>query len=98
MDGWSRPNQMLSQMDALQTMASIGFRRVPGELHSVAKQASFKMLFLATQVDFIAILGGLGRPKWRQKSNSGRVFCDAFFECVLASILGGFLEAPNLKK
>ena len=47
--------------------------------------------------DFGCILGGFGRPKRRPKSIFGRFFFDAFFECVLASILGRFLEAPNLK-
>ena len=47
--------------------------------------------------DFGEISGGFGRPKRRPKSIFGRFFFDVFFECVLASILGGFLEARNLK-
>ena len=40
---------------------------------------------------------GFGRPKWRPKSIFGRSFFDAFFECVLVSILDRFWEARNLK-
>ena len=43
------------------------------------------------------ILGGFGRPKRRPKSTSGTFFFTAFFECVLVSLLGRFLEARNLK-
>jgi len=42
-------------------------------------------------------LGGLGEAKSRQKSIFERVFGDAFFEHVLASILGRFFEAQNMK-
>ena len=53
--------------------------------------------FFASRLDFGAILGGFGRPKWKPKSIFGRFFFDVFFECVLASILGGFLKAQDLK-
>ena len=43
--------------------------------------------------DFGAIFGGFGRPK----SIFGKIFFDAFFECVFASIFCGFWEAWNLK-
>ena len=38
-----------------------------------------------------------GRPKRRPKSIFGIFFFDVFFECVSASILGGFLKAQDLK-
>ena len=56
MDGWSRPNHMPSRLDALQTTTSVDLRQLPGELHSVAKQASF---YVAFQSDF----GRFGKPK-----------------------------------
>ena len=37
-------------------------------------------------------MGRFWRPKWRSKSILERFFFDVFFECVLASILGGFLK------
>ena len=40
--------------------------------------------------DFGAILGGFGKPNRRPKSIFGMFFFDVFFECVSASILGGF--------
>ena len=36
-----RPNHMHSHLDALQAMGPVSLRRVPSEVHSVAKQASF---------------------------------------------------------
>ena len=72
MDGWSRPNHMPSHLDALQTTASVNFRRGPGKLHSVAKRASFCVAF---RVDF----RGFGRPTWTQKSMFGPHFCDVPF-------------------
>ena len=41
MDGWSRPNHMPSHLDAIQTMISVDFGRLAGDLHSIAKQAPF---------------------------------------------------------
>ena len=46
--------------------------------------------------DFLCILEGFGKPKRRPKSIFQPFFFDAFFECVFASILGGFLEPRNL--
>ena len=40
---------------------------------------------------------GFGRPKRKPKSIFGTFFFDAFFECVLASILERILEARTLK-
>ena len=55
----------------------------------------FRRRFFSFFFDLGSILGGFGRPKRRPKSSFGRFFFDAFFECVLASIFGRFLEAPN---
>ena len=59
--------------------------------------AFFRRFFFSIFFDVGSILGGFGRPKRSPKSIFGRPFFDVFFECVLASILGGFLEAPNLE-
>ena len=69
-------------------MAPVDFRRLAGELHSVAKQASFNIAFGA---DF----KGFGTLKWRPKSMLEAYFFDAFSDCVLASILIRFWEAPD---
>ena len=112
-----------------------GSRRLPGDFHSVVKQALFNVAFerglegfrtdfgrfweakMEAKIDFCevflqcffrrqclanffdvgSIFGGFGKPKWRPKSIFGRFFFNAFFECALASILGRFLEAPNLE-
>ena len=59
--------------------------------------AFFRWPFFPNFFDVGSILGGFGRPKRSPKSIFGRLFFDVFFECVLASILGGFLKAPNLE-
>ena len=87
----SRPNHMPSHLDALQTMISVAFRRFLGRLHSVAKQASFD---IASGSDFGGLRSDFGRfweAKMEPKSNFGRLFFDAFFECVSAWISGRFL-------
>ena len=87
----SRPNHMPSRLDALQTPAPVAFRRLVGSLHSVAKQASFD---IASGSDFGGLRSDFRRfweAKIEPKSNFGRLFFDAFFECVSASISGRFL-------
>ena len=70
------------------------FRTRPIALRNKLRLASLVRVILEV---LGAIFGGFGRPKWTPKSIFGRLFCDAFFECVLASIFAQFLEAPNLK-
>ena len=69
-DVWSRPNHMPSHLDAVQTTPPVDFRRFPGGLHSVAKQASFYFAFWS---DFEAF----GRPTCMPKFD----FC-AFFSML----------------
>ena len=57
----------------------------------------FQLRFFAIFFDVGSILGGFGRPKRKPKSIFGTFFFDAFFECVLASILERILEARTLK-
>ena len=79
---------MQSQFRSPEVASPVGLRRLAGDLHSVAKQASFNIAFGA---DF----KGFGTPKWRPKSMLEAYFFDAFSDCVLASILIRFLEAPD---
>ena len=53
-------------------MPPVDFRRLPGELHSVAKQASFGIAF---RTDF----RGFGSPKWRPTSMFEAYFCSMNF-------------------
>ena len=55
-----------------------GSRRLPGNLHSVAKQASFSIDFKSDSGLFGMILGRFGRPKWRPKSIFGSFFSMLF--------------------
>ena len=71
-----RPNHMHSHLDALQAMAPVAFRRVPSEVHSVAKQASFYIALGVYFQGFWEVWGGqLGG-----ENRFLRVFFDVFFE------------------
>ena len=88
---------MRSQIGGPKAMRPVSLRRLARGLHSVAKQASFS---IALRSDFRGLGSHFGRfweAKMEAKIDFFRLFFDAFFECVLASILGGFLEARNPK-
>ena len=88
---------MPSHLDALQTPTPVNLRRFPREVHSVAKQASFciasRRYFSWFWSDF--------RRFWELNTDAKIdfwiIFCDVFFECVLASIFRRFLGTPTLK-
>ena len=71
---------MLSQLDALQRPVPVGFCRLPGDLHSVAKQASFRIAF---RNDF----GGFGRPKSMFEAHFSMFFSNAFAHRCWVDIL-----------
>ena len=85
-----RPNHMRSQIGGPKAMRPVALRRLPGDFHSVAKQASFNIAF---GVD----LEGFWRPRWAPKFEFRALFFDIIFECVFASLLVRFLEALNVK-
>ena len=67
---------MHSHLDALQAMSPVAFRRLPSEVHSVAKQALFYIAFEAHFQGFWEAWGGeLG-----MENRFLRVFFDIFFE------------------
>ena len=92
-----RPNHMRSHIGNPKAMRPVNFRRLRGEFHSVAKQASFNIAFGRDFWSFGSDFGRFWEAKTEAKIDFWEVFCDVFFECALASILGGFLEAQNLK-
>ena len=77
MDGWRRPNHMHSLLDALQTMASVDFRRFPNKFHSVAKQASLSVAFWR---DLGGCSSDFGRV-WETKMDARIDFLEVFFRC-----------------
>ena len=81
---------MRSPLDALQTPPPVNFRRLAGELHSVAKQASFNIAF---GTDFRRF----SKPKWTSKFDFRALFFDVIFESVLPSKFYQFLKARNQK-
>ena len=88
MDGWRRPNHMRSLFGRPKAMAPVNFRRLPGDFHSVAKQASLSVAFWS---DFRRFW----KPKWTLKFNFFKLFFDMFFDRMLASIFASFFEAPD---
>ena len=81
---------MGSHIGSPKAMPPVNLRRLPGEFHSVAKQASFNV---ALGVD----LEGFGRPRWPLKFDFRALFFDVIFDCISASTFGQLLDAPNLK-
>ena len=71
-------------------MAPVNLRRLAGELHSVAKQASFNIAF---GVD----LEGFGKPKSMPKFDFRAIFSDVIFERNFTSKFGSCLKAQNQK-
>ena len=84
---------MPSLLDALQTLVPVDFRRLPGALHSVAKQASFETHFFSSFGRFGGVLGG---PKGGKNQRLRRFVFDVFFEYVLASVFHCFFEGQTL--
>ena len=85
-----RPNHMPSHLDALQTLRPVNLRRFAGELHSVAKQASFNIAFWRH-------FNGFGKPKSMPKFDFRAFFFDVIFESVVTPTFCRFLEARNQK-
>ena len=54
----SRPNHMLSLLDALQTLGPVDLRRLPRQVHSVAKRASLYIAFGTDFQGFWEVWGG----------------------------------------
>ena len=77
MDGWRRPNHMRSQMDGLQTPTPVTLRRVAGDFHSVARQASFNVAFWS---DFSRFWSDFERF-WEAKIDAKTNFLEVIFRC-----------------
>ena len=75
-DRESRPNPLKDQGDSRKAPSPADFGRVPGDFHSVAKQASFYIALGAHFQGFWEVWGGqLGG-----ENRFLRVFFDVFFE------------------
>ena len=81
---------MRSHIGSPKAMIPVDLRRLPGGLHSVAKQASFNIAFWSH-------FSGFGRPKSMPKFDFRAFFFDVIFESVLTSKFCRFLEARNQK-
>ena len=88
--GWSRPNHMPSHLDAIQTMVSVDLRRLAGDFHSVAQQASFRVAF---RRDF----RGFWRPTWGPKFDFPAFFFGVFLMWFLHRFLIDFWRLETLK-
>ena len=67
---------MHSHLHALQAMAPVSLRRVPSEVHSAAKRASFYIAFGRDFCGFRIDFGRFWEAKWKAKSNSFRTFIE----------------------
>ena len=73
---------MPSHLDALQRTSSVNLRRAPGDLHSVAKRASFRVALRSDFKGFWSDFGRFGDAKMEAKIDFSDVFFHAFFEYV----------------
>ena len=85
-----RPNHMRSLFGNPKAMASVDFRRLAGEVHSVAKQTSFSIAFWNN-------FGGYGKPKSIPKFALRAFFSDVIFGQKYTSKFAPILEAQNQK-
>ena len=81
---------MGSHIGSPKAMPPVNLRRLAGEFHSVAKQASFNIAF---RVD----LEGFGRPKSMPKFDFRAIFSDVIFERNFTSKFGSCLKVQNQK-
>ena len=81
---------MRSQIGSPKAMRPVDLRRLPGDLHSLVKQASFSIAFWSN-------FGGFGMPKSMPKFDFRAFFFDVIFDCFFTSKFGRFLEAQNQK-
>ena len=68
-----RPNHMPSQIGGPKAMGPVDFRRLPGDFHSFAKQASFSIAFWSN-------FGGFGKPKSMPKFDFRAFFSMSFLK------------------
>ena len=98
MDGWRRPNHMRSHLDALQTPAPVDFRRFAGEVHSIAKQASFSVAFWSDFEGFGSDFGSLWEAKMDANIDFWEVILQCFFRMRFFIDLGSFLGPRKSEK
>ena len=89
---------MPSHLEGLQMMRSVASRRLPGELHSAAKQASFPV---ALWSDFSRFWSDFERS-WEAKMDAKIDFWEVFWRCffrIRSGIdFGSFFRGSNLEK
>ena len=79
MDGWRRPNHMRSQIGGPKAMGPVNLRRLAGEFHSVAKQASFEAPIFGVPVRFWSDFGRLSETKMEPRIDFLDAFLQSFF-------------------
>ena len=76
---------MLSHIGSPKVATPVGLRRLPRELHSVAKQASFETPFVRLPIGFWRVLGRFWEVQMDVKLYFSEVFCGAITERVVES-------------
>ena len=69
-----RPNHMPSQIGGPKAMRPVSLRRLPGELHSVAKQGSFETPFFGVPGQLWSDFGRFGEANKEVKMHFGENF------------------------
>ena len=77
---------MRSQIGGPKAMPPVNFRRLPGDFHSVAKQASFETPLVRDPIRFWRDLGRFWEVQMEVKIYFWEAFCDASAERVVESI------------
>ena len=94
----SRPNPLKDQGDSRKALSPGAFRRFLGSLHSVAKQASFRV---ALRSDFRGFRSDF-RRFWEAPMDAKIDFRDIFFRCFFRggfdSDFGSFLKGSRPEK
>ena len=91
-----RPNHMRSQIGRPKALAPVNFRRLWGDSHSVAKQAS---LYIALGADFLRFRSDFSRF-WEAKVDAKIDFWELFLQCFFRAHFGidfgWFFRGSNL--
>ena len=97
-DRLRRPNHMRSHLDELQTTTSVDLRRVPGNFHSVAKQASFPVALWSDFSRFWSDFDKFWEAEMDAIIGFWEIFWRCFFRMRSGIDFGSFFRGSNLEK
>ena len=98
MDGWRRPNHMRSQIGGPKAMPPVNLRRLAGDLHSVAKQASFNIALRSNFKGFGVDFSRFCDAKMDAKTDILELCLQCFFVERFGIDVGWIFGDPKLEK